>query len=371
VTEPPDSDFASIEPPIGLLAELSHRCPLRCGYCSNPIELVGKKAELSTEDWRAVLREAASLGVLQVHFSGGEPTIRGDLEALIETARDLDLYTNLITSGVLLDRARLQSLDRAGLDHLQLSFQDVNSEPADAYGGYAGGHERKLEVAGWTRALDIPLTLNAVIHRGNIERAGEFIALAEELDAHRIEIANVQYNGWATRNLDSLLPRPEQLQQLEATVESARERLAGRLLIDFVPPDYYARRPKACMEGWGRRFLNVSPSGRVLPCHSAETIPGMTFERVGERTLEEIWYRSDSFQRFRGEAWMSPACRSCEFREEDFGGCRCQALAIAGDAAATDPVCERSPHRAAIDRKIEQALASDSAPYLYRGSEQP
>ena len=359
---PPD-----IEPPIGLLAELSHRCPLRCGYCSNPLELVGKAGELSTEAWQSVLREAAALGVLQVHLSGGEPTIRDDLEVLIETAHDLELYTNLITSGVLLDRPRLEAIDRAGLDHLQLSFQDVDAKPADAFGGYSGGHEKKLEVAAWTRALGIPLTLNAVIHRGNIDRGEDFIALALEQGAQRIEIACVQYNGWATRNLDSLLPSPDQLRTLEATVTAARRDLVGQLLIDFVTPDYYGLRPKACMEGWGRRFLNVSPSGMVLPCHSAETIPGMVFERVGERPLAEIWYESDSFQHFRGEDWMSPTCRSCEFRGEDFGGCRCQALAIAGDAAATDPVCERSPMRGEIDARIDRALATTAAPYLFRG----
>ena len=324
------------DPPLGLLAELSHRCPLRCGYCSNPLELVRQREELDTKCWQSVLEQAAALGVLQVHLSGGEPTLRRDLEELIETAARVGLYTNLITAGVLLTRERVAALDAAGLDHVQLSVQDSRPETADEFAGYAGGHAKKLLVAGWIRERDIPLTLNAVVHRRNIDRVDELIALAGELDADRIEVANVQYHGWATQNVAALLPTREQLDRASAVVAREQVRLQGRLRIEFVPADYYAVRPKACMEGWGRRFLNVTPVGDVMPCHAAASIPGLVFENVKDRPLAEIWHASAAFERFRGTDWMQQPCRSCEFKSVDFGGCRCQALALAGDALKHD-----------------------------------
>lgn len=362
-----DSKPEQVEPPIALLAELSHRCPLRCGYCSNPLELTRASAELEPDDWCRVMREAGELGVLQVHFSGGEPTVRQDLEQLIAHARQHDLYTNLITSGVLLDAPRIDALYRAGLDHVQLSFQGSEAKAADVIGGYFGGHAKKLEVAKLVRQRGIMLTLNAVVHRRNLHQVDALLELALELDAHRIEIASVQYNGWARRNLAALLPTQEQLEDLMKTLDAARVRLLGRLVIDFVPPDYYGLRPKPCMNGWGRQFITINPAGLVLPCHSAETIPGMTFDSVLERPLEDIWYRGEAFSRFRGTGWMQEPCRSCEFREQDFGGCRCQALAVSGDVTATDPVCEFSQDRGKIDALIAAAVAEPDAPYLYRG----
>jgi len=358
-----------IEPPIGALLELSHRCPLRCGYCSNPLELEPGSAELSTSEWCRVIDEAAELGVLQVSFSGGEPTVRDDLEALVEHASNVDLYTNLITSAVLLDEARVDVLDRAGLQHVQIGFQDVRGESGDFFAGYAGAHAKKVEVARWFVARDIPLTLNAVVHRHNVERVDEFFALALELGAHRIEIASVQYHGWATLNVGYLLPSREQLRQLDDYVEATLPELEGRLVVDFVPPDYYTRRPKACMNGWGRHFMNISPSGSVLPCHAAQTIPGLEFENVREQGLREIWLESTAFARFRGEGWMSEPCRSCEDRAQDHGGCRCQAMAIAGDAAAADPVCELSSHRGLVDALISKATEAGNEDYTYRRGE--
>jgi pyrroloquinoline quinone biosynthesis protein E len=358
--------MTALGPPLALLAELTHRCPLRCGYCSNPLELAPRGAELDTATWQRVLGEAAALGVLQVHFSGGEPCARHDLVELVDCARRAGLYTNLITSGVLLDRARIDALARAGLDHVQLSIQDSEPTSADAIAGYAG-HARKLAVAGWLAQAELPLTINAVLHRRNLARVEAIIALAAELGARRLELAHVQYYGWARRNLDALLPREVELDTATRSVEAARERLRGRLRIDYVIPDYHAQYPKACMDGWGRRFLGVTPSGVVLPCHAAETIPGLRFERVSERSLQGIWFHSPAFERFRGTAWMPEPCRSCARRELDWGGCRCQALAFTGDAAATDPVCEKSPHHDLLRASAERAAAVRHSEYVYRG----
>jgi len=355
------------DPPLALLLELTHRCPLRCGYCSNPLELEAAGRELDTRTWCRVLDEAAALGVLQVHFSGGEPSTRRDLEQLVAHAHALDLYTNLITSGVLLERARLEALVQAGLEHVQLSVQDSDPASADRIAGYAG-HARKLAFARWLGELGVAFTLNAVVHRQNLERLDAVIELAVELGAQRLEVAHVQYYGWARPNLGALLPTAEQLDAATASVEAARARLRGRLRIDYVIPDLHAELPKACMDGWGRRFLGVTPSGSVLPCQAAQTLPGLHFENVRERGLAEIWNESAAFQRFRGTAWMPEPCRSCERREIDWGGCRCQALALLGDAAATDPVCAKSPEHAVVQRLAESASRGGGSPYLYRGA---
>ncbi len=355
-------------PPDGLLAELTHRCPLRCAYCSNPLDLARRSEELETADWLRVLVQAAQLGVLQVHFSGGEPTLRPDLEQLIAEAHRLELYSNLITSGAALDDARLGALEAAGLDHVQLSFQDTRGTDGDAMAGHRGAHESKLEIGRAIRARGLPLTVNAVIHRGNIDRIPDFIELALDLGARRIEIANVQYHGWAERNRSALLPRRAQLERARGVVEAARQALLGRLQIDFVPPDYYGRRPKACMDGWGRRFITVTPRGLALPCHAAHSIPGLRFDDVRERPLAEIWSESEAFERFRGEAWMREPCASCEARSRDFGGCRCQALALTGAAENADPVCEYSPHRGRVDDLIAEAEADHGRPPKLRGA---
>jgi pyrroloquinoline quinone biosynthesis protein E len=329
---------SDLAPPLALLAELTHRCPLQCPYCSNPLALERASEELETEVWQRVLREAAALGCLQVHFSGGEPTARRDLEALVKQAAACGLYSNLITSGVLLDDLRLERLVDAGLEHVQLSFQDATSGGADRIAGFAG-HRKKLDVAAWIRAAGLPLTANFVVHRQNLANLESMIALGTELGAERIEIAHVQYYGWALRNRAALLPTRDDLRRATAVVEAERARLNGTVIIDYVVPDYYAKRPKACMGGWGRQFLNVTPSGNVLPCHAAESIAGLAFDNVRARGLAEIWENSEAFNRFRGLSWMPEPCRSCERAAIDWGGCRCQAFALTGDAARTDPAC--------------------------------
>ena len=360
-------DIPRAPPPMAMLAELTHRCPLACPYCSNPIELTRANEELSTEEWIGVFRQAADLGVLHLHLSGGEPASRRDLVELTRAAVSLGLYTNLITSGVGLTEARIGSLADAGLDHLQLSLQGVSPESADRIGGYQGGYERKMAVAAWVVGAGIPLTLNAVCHRENMGEIDAMIELAIRLKARRVEIATVQFHGWAERNKAALMPTREQVERATRTVAEAREKYQGVLVIDYVPADYHSRYPKACMGGWGRVGLNVTPSGRVLPCHAAETIPSLSFENVRETSLAAIWYDSDAFNAYRGEDWMPELCRSCERKKVDFGGCRCQAMALAGDASATDPVCIRSPLRERLTREADALSTTQSAGLIYRG----
>jgi pyrroloquinoline quinone biosynthesis protein E len=355
----------SVEPPLALLAELTHRCPLRCPYCSNPIELSRASAELDTATWRRVFAEAAELGVLQVHFSGGEPLVRRDLVELVGHATEAGLYVNLITSGIRLDADRLGRLVEAGLEHVQLSLQDSEPGSGDRIAGLAGAQQAKRQAAALVRAAGLPLTVNAVVHRQNLERLEAMVQLAVQLGAERLEVAHVQYYGWALANRAALLPSREQLDKATATVAAARTRLTGRLVIDYVVPDYYAHRPKACMGGWGRRFLNVTPSGRVLPCHAAETLPGLRFPTVADASLTEIWYHSPAFAHFRGTEWMAEPCRSCERREIDWGGCRCQAFALTGDAARTDPACSLSPDHALLAGARREA-AEASLAFVYR-----
>lgn len=349
--------------PIGLLAELTHRCPLGCPYCSNPVALEGRADELDTNTWARVLQEAAALGVLQVHLSGGEPAARRDLPAITAAAHAAGLYTNLITSGVGLTATTLEALAEAGLDHVQVSIQDFAPQSADHIAGYKGAFARKTALAADVIRLGLPLTINAVMHRANIDHIEAMVDLALALGASRVEIAHVQYYGWALKNRAQLMPTREQVSRAAAAVDALRQRHHGRIVIDAVIPDYYARYPKACVGGWGRRSLNVTPSGRVLPCHAAETIPGMTFWSVREHSLAEIWAHSPAFNAFRGTDWMQEPCRSCPRREQDFGGCRCQALALTGDARATDPVCHLSPHHA---RLAELVAEQENTPYSYR-----
>ncbi len=353
--------------PLGLLAELTHRCPLACPYCSNPLALEDRADELDTETWVRVFHEAAAMGVLQVHLSGGEPASRRDLVDIVAAAHTAGVYTNLITSALGLDLARLEKLQALGLDHVQLSLQDVDAASADRIAGYAGAHARKLAFARMVVECGLALTINAVIHRANIVQVTAFVELAASLHAGRVEIAHTQYYGWALRNRRALMPTRAQVHQAMQDVELIRPRYADRLVIDLVVPDYYARRPKACMGGWARRSLNVVPSGRVLPCHAAETIPGLKFWSVREHSLQAIWRESPAFQTFRGTDWMAEPCRSCALREVDFGGCRCQALAILGDASATDPACELSAHHPRMLALAEQDSVDADIHYLYRG----
>jgi PqqA peptide cyclase len=355
-----------IAPPIAMLAELTHRCPLSCPYCSNPLQLARRDAELDTETWARVFREAAEIGVLQLHLSGGEPASRRDLAELTAAAREAGLYTNLITSGVGLNERRLRELDEAGLDHVQLSLQGVNPKTADLIGGYDGGFRRKMAVAQMIAEIGFPLTLNAVMHRINLDDLPETIDMAVALGARRLEVACVQFHGWAVKNRRALMPARAQVDAAKAEVARAREAHRGTLVIDFVPPDYHSDFPKACMGGWGSSGINVTPEGKVLPCHAAETIPHLTFQTVTEAHLGAIWRDGAAFNAYRGTNWLPEPCQSCERRDIDFGGCRCQALAILGDAAATDPICRKSPHRHLIDAAIEEAPPGEAPELVYR-----
>ena len=345
-------DMMRPAPPIALLAELTHRCPLSCPYCSNPLDLLAREAEISTDAWLRIFDDAAALGVLQLHLSGGEPASRRDLEQLVKGARTSGLYVNLITSGIGLTEARLDALEAAGLDHVQLSLQGVTAAVADKIGGYKGGFERKLVIARSITARGLPLTLNAVMHRHNMDDLPATIAFAADLGARRIEVACVQFYGWATPNRAHLLPTREQVVHAKRTVEQARKDWHGRMVLDFVPPDYYADFPKACMGGWGSTGLNIAPDGTVLPCHAAATIPGLTFQNATTTPLHDIWYGGPAFNAFRGHDWMPDPCRSCARRDIDHGGCRCQAMAIAGDPNVTDPVCRYSSARPLVDAML-------------------
>lgn len=333
----------TVSPPYAVLAEVTHRCPLRCPYCSNPEELVRRSEEMTTEDWKKALDDAADAGVLQVHFSGGEPTARKDIEELVAYANESGLYTNLITSGVLSDDEQLIRLAKCGLAHVQLSIQDSDMETGDWVAGYAGAQNKKLALAKHVDACGLALTVNAVVHRHNIQRVNEMIDLAVSMGAQRVEVANVQYYGWGIRNRNKLMPTLEQIRVMHGEVQQKIAALQGIIVIDYVVPDYYARKPKACMNGWARQFVNIAPDGQVMPCHAAQTIPDMAFDNIKYRSLSDIWQNSEAFNRFRGTQWMKEPCRSCDRRELDWGGCRCQALALTGDASNTDPVCDLAP----------------------------
>src|SRR6516165_2551296 len=374
--------------PYALLAEITYRCPLHCPYCSNPTDYrrgtatvadpeSGRRSarpttthdgELTTDQWKRVIREAAALGVLQIGFSGGEPLARRDLAELIRAAREANLYTNLITSGIGLDDDRMRGLREAGLDSIQLSFQSDESSLADEIAG-ARAHERKLGVAAKIREAGIPLSLNFVIHRRNIDRLPQMIDLAEALGAERVELANVQFYGWAFRNRAALLPTRGQVERARDIATEAKARFAGKIDIFYVLPDYYETRPKPCLNGWGQRYLTISPIGDVLPCPTASSaIPDLRFENVRLRDLDWIWRESESFNRFRGTEWMPEPCRSCPQKEIDFGGCRCQAALLTENAAKTDPVCTLSSNRTVVDAVLRNVNSSvnNARHWIYR-----
>ena len=340
--------------PLALIAEVTHRCPLHCVYCSNPMQLAGTQSELSTAEWTSVFQQTGKLGMLHAHFTGGEPLARTDLIELIAAARAAGLYTNLITSGIGLNEQRLRSLVDAGLDHIQISFQDSREGAANWIAG-AKAHAHKIELSREIRKHKIAFTVNLVVHRQNLDHLEEMIAFIEQLNPERMEIAHTQYYGWALANRAALMPTRAQLEKAVAIITDAEKRLAGRIRIDSVVPDYYATYPKACMGGWGRRLMLINPSGKVLPCHAAEVLPGLSFENVREKTLSWIWQESSSFQRFRGEDWMPEPCRSCDRRTEDFGGCRCQAFLLTGDAMVTDPACSLAPVHSIVESAVREA----------------
>lgn len=344
--------------PYGLLAELTYRCPLHCPYCSNPLQLAAYSKELTTEEWLRVLTEARDLGVLQLHLSGGEPLQRGDLLQIVAGARALGFYTNLITSALSLSPAKAEQLKAAGLDHVQISIQAADAALSDRIAG-TPCHQRKIAAARTVKALGFPLTLNVVLHRQNIDQIRAILALAEDLAVDRLELANTQYYGWAWHNRAALLPTWEQLQRAEPIVRAAQVRLADRMQIIYVIPDYYSRYPKPCMGGWGRQQLTVAPNGDALPCPAAAQIGGLPSENVHMRSLAWIWHESTLFNRFRGTSWMPEPCRSCPRQSIDFGGCRCQAFQLVGDAAAPDPVCQLSPDNAMVTAMVSAANQAD------------
>jgi pyrroloquinoline quinone biosynthesis protein E len=361
--------------PLALIAELTHRCPLHCVYCSNPLELEARAEELSTDTWARIFSEAAELGVLQADFTGGEPLARPDILDLVAAARAAGLYVNLISSGLPLVEAKLEKLVSAGLDHFQLSFQGATPEMAGEISGTTT-HAQKLKVLGWLARHRVAVTLNFVIHRRNIHQLEDMLAIAESSCASRVEFANVQYYGWAFANRANLLPTRAQLDSSLEILQRAQERLRGKVRIEYVVPDYYAKFPKACMGGWARKLMLIAPGGDVLPCHAARVIPGMVFDNANQHSLREIWENSAAFKKFRGEDWMQEPCKSCDRRTVDFGGCRCQAMLLIHDPAATDPVCSLSPNRSMVDTLLVQVAESapaqlnlitpSSADWLYR-----
>ena len=350
--------------PFALLAELTYRCPLHCPYCSNPLQLTQYRNELDTTTWKRVLTEARTLGVVQVHFSGGEPLVRPDVAELAETARELDLYSNLSTGATTASPKILAELRDAGLDALQISLLDANATENDFLAG-APSFGKKQAAVHEARKLGFPITLNVVLHRHNLDRLQEIIDLAVDWDVDRLELAHVQYTGWAFRNRSALLPSRAQVERAEQTVANARKHVAGRLQILHVLPDYFQAYPKACLNGWGRRFLTVAPDGAVLPCQTAREIPQLSFPNVHDKSLEEIWFHDPVFQRFRGVEWMPEPCRSCDRREQDFGGCRCQAFLLTGDPALTDPVCQLSPQHHLVEEALQEAERT-SPDFVYR-----
>jgi PqqA peptide cyclase len=350
--------------PYTLVAELTHRCPLACPYCSNPNDLVRAHDELRTDEWTRVLDEAASLGVMQMHLTGGEPLARSDLESIASHARSLDLYVNLVTSGLPLDRARLERL-APSLDHVQLSVQDADPTSSDRIAGTVS-FEAKMRVALWVKELGLPLTLNVVLHRSNLDRVEEVVALGERLSVDRLELANVQLVSWAHRNVTALLPTRAQIEHARTVAQAATRRLEGRMEVVFVLPDWHADRPRACMDGWGRRFVVVAPDGVVLPCHAARSLP-LAFAGVREGSLARAWRDAPGMQQFRGESWMPEPCKSCDRRSIDYGGCRCQAFALTGDLHATDPACGLAPQHSLVRAAREDAEREASRAWIYRG----
>jgi pyrroloquinoline quinone biosynthesis protein E len=352
--------------PLGLLAELTHRCPLHCAYCSNPLRLLKAADELPTEVWLDAFSQAADMGVLQAHLSGGEPTLRADLEDMVAHLARRGVYSNLITAGVTLTRDRIFALRDLGLDHLKLSFQGMREDVSFKVGRYEGGYAKKLAVAGWARQAGLPLTINAPIHRYNIDDTRRLLDFCVRLGAERVEITHIQYYGWGFHNKAALLPSYEKVIREAGIVREAKERLKGVLNIDYVTPDCYARYPKPCMGGWAWDALTLTPDGSALPCHAAGSIEGMTFDRITERRLADIWVNGEAFNRFRGADWMIEPCASCERKLLDFGGCRCQAMAITGDARNADPACSLSPHHESLWEMAEKAAASEPPEMHYR-----
>jgi pyrroloquinoline quinone biosynthesis protein E len=352
--------------PYSLLCELTYRCPLQCPYCSNPIDFARHTDELATAEWERILTEAAALGVVQAHFSGGEPLLRADLPQIIRRARDLGLYTNLSTGGTLFNEKIGMQLRAAGLDSLQVSIQDADAKNSDRLAGGAPSFAKKIRAAQIVKELGFSLTMNVVLHRQNLDHIEAIISMAEELGAERLELANSQYNGWALKNRAALLPTRAQVEHAAHVAGAARQRLKGHMEILYVLPDYFEPFPKACLHGWGRVFMTVAADGTVLPCQTAREIRGLKFDNARQRSLPEIWFESEAFQKFRGTGWLPEPCQSCPRKEVDFGGCRCQAFLLTGDATATDPVCSLAPKHHLIDEALAEAGSDAGKKLVYR-----
>jgi pyrroloquinoline quinone biosynthesis protein E len=354
-------------PPLWLLAEVTYSCPLQCPYCSNPLDIADHKEELSTDEWIKVLRDARKMGATQLGFSGGEPLIRKDLEILIAEARSLGYYTNLITSGVGMDEARVAAFREAGLDHIQVSFQ-ASSEDLNNFLGGSDSFQHKLEMARQVKAQGYPMVLNFVLHRHNIDDVAAILELSKALEADYVELATTQYYGWAKHNQNNLMPTREQVESAEAVAHQYQKDLEGQMRILYVVPDYFEDRPKPCMNGWGSIFLTIAPDGTALPCHSARIIPGLELPNVKDHSVDWIWHDSPDFNQFRGFEWMKEPCRSCDEKEKDFGGCRCQALMLTGDAKSTDPVCDKSPDHGKLLAQVAEIEAQQvtEQPLVFR-----
>ncbi len=365
------SNNLNITPPRWLLAELTYKCPLQCPYCSNPLDYTKHNAEISTEDWKRVLSQARKMGAVQLGFSGGEPLTRQDLPELVQHARQLGYYSNLITSGYGLTEEKIIQLKEAGLDHIQVSIQASSKELNDHIAG-TESYETKKQVAHLVKKHGYPMVLCVVIHRENIHQMPEILAMAEELGADYLELANTQYYGWAHKNRDLLMPTKEQFDKAEAIAQAYKEKVAGKMKIYYVIPDFYEDRPKACMNGWGTTFLTIAPDGVALPCHSARELPGLDCPNVTEYSIEEIWNESKAFNFFRGTEWMKEPCRSCDEKEKDFGGCHCQAFILTGDMKNADPVCSKSPNHHVIEEALDSArksaLSENEQPLIFRNS---
>lgn len=365
------SNNTNITPPRWLLAELTYKCPLQCPYCSNPLDYAKHSEEISTDDWKRVLSEARKMGAVQLGFSGGEPLTRQDLPELVQHARELGYYSNLITSGYGLTEEKIIQLKAAGLDHIQVSIQASSQDLNDHIAG-TESFQSKQEVARLVKKHGYPMVLCVVIHRENIHQMADILAMAEELGADYLELANTQYYGWAHANRDLLMPTQEQYQEAEIIAQAFKEKVAGKMKIYYVVPDFHEDRPKACMNGWGTTFLTIAPDGVALPCHSARELPGLDCPNVTEHSISEIWNESKAFNFFRGTEWMQEPCKSCDEKEKDFGGCRCQAYLLTGDMYKTDPVCSKSPDKHIIEEAIksarQSALASDEKPLIFRNS---
>jgi PqqA peptide cyclase len=358
------SSTNSIPGPLSLVAEITHRCPLHCVYCSNPLQMQSSESELHTEEWVRVFQQASALGALHLHLTGGEPLARHDIADLVRAGREANLYVNMITSGLGLTADRLRELEDAGLEHIQLSLQDADEQKANEFAG-ARAHARKLKLAELIRTRDMAFTVNVVVHRENLDRLEEIIALAESLEPQRIEVAHVQYYGWALTNRDRLMPTPSQVERSVRLIAEAQSRLSGRIQLQAVLPDYYARYPKTCVGGWGRQMMLIDPSGLALPCHAAGIIPGLEFDSVRRHSLQWLWEESSAFNRFRGHDWMALPCSDCDRREIDYGGCRCQAFQLTGDATSTDPACSLSDQHGKLVA-ITQASPAGNSQWVYR-----